>query len=870
MPDTPRRFIALVSRFVPRWARREFRAEWEAEIAATLCADGGGSALMIRRCLGAVPDAWFLFRQQWSADMLAQDLRQALRLMRQRVGFTLIVIATLGLGIGANAAMFAVIEAVLLRPLPFKDPGRLAALWENDRLNRKPEYPVAPANFLDWQQQTRAFDSIAAYLDQSATLTMGTDHVHVPVAVVTSNFFDVLGARPLVGESFSAAQATPGHQRVLVLSYDAWRRFFGGDPGVVGRDIDIGAPAPYHVLGIMPRGVEFPSRDVAFWRVLVMSPDLASLRAVHFFSLVGRLRSGVTLAQAQADMDAIAAREQRAYPATNAQRGVTIKPLAEAIVGTLRRPLYLLLGAVGLVLVIACANIANLMLARAATRRREMAVRAALGADRFRLARQLLVEGLVLSTVGGAAGLALAIWLTPILATVAGPYVPRVSGLRVDVPVLLVLAAVSIASGVLFALAPALTASRSDVRDALQEGGRTAGAGRTARRLRAAIVMTELALASTLVIGSGLVLRSFWQLMQVSPGFDVDHVLTANVELPETRYPHEGNLIAFYDRLATRIRVVPGIEAVGFTNALPLTGGPTAWLTIENQPRPPGEPPEVNYRVVTPGFFRAMNVPVLAGRDVTAGDTPASLKTVIVNHALAERFFAGVDPVGRRIRVGPNPAAPWRTIVGVVGDMRQAGPEAPSAPELYLPLAQDTFADLSMAVRTAEDPLALARSLRDIVHSIDPQLPLIEIKTMETRMDEHVASRRLLMLLLGVFAALAFALSLVGVYGVMAHHVSQQTREIGVRMALGARRADILLSVLRDGGRLAGIGLMMGAGASLAATGVLHSLLYGITPTDPATFITVTAAMMVVSLLACYLPAHRASHVDPLTAIRME
>jgi putative ABC transport system permease protein len=869
MPETPRRFIAIVSRLVPRWARREFRAEWEAEIAAVTRAEGIGRLRLVLNCLGAIPDAWFLFRQQWSADMLIQDLRQALRLMRLRPGFALVVITTLGLGIGANAAMFAVIDAVLLRPLPFRESGRLTALWENDRLNRKPEYPVAPANFLDWQEQTRAFDGLAAYVDDTATLAQGGDHVHVPVTFVTSNFFDVLSVRPLVGESFTSTNAIPGHHRVLVLSYDAWQRYFGGDPGIVGRDLDVGGAAPYHVLGVMPRGVEFPSRDAAFWCVLVMSPDTATLRAVHFLSVIGRLRPDVTRAQAQADIDAVAGREQRAYPGTNAQRGVTMKPLADAIVGDVREPLYVLLAAVCLVLLIACANIANLMLVRASGRRREMAVRAALGADRLRLTRQLLVEGIVMSGAGGVAGLALAIWLTRILSSVAVPYVPRISGLRVDVPVLLMLAVVSIVSGIFFAIVPALTASRLDVRDALQDGGRTAGAGRFAARFRAAIVIAELAIACTLLIAAGLALRSFWQLMQVSPGFTVDHLLTADIQLPETRYPRDFTL-PFFDNLASRVRAIPGVEAVGLTNALPMSGGPTTWLTIENRPRPQGEPPEVNYRVVTPGFFRAMQVPLIAGRDVTSDDTPTSLKTVIVNRALVERFFTGIDPIGHRIRIGPNPKAAWRTIVGVVGDMHQAGPESPAVPELYLPLSQDGFRNLSVAVRTGGDPLVLAASLRDVVRSIDPLLPLIDIKTMDARMDEHVASRRLMMLLLGVFAALAFALSLIGVYGVTTHHVSQRTREIGVRMALGAQRADILLSVLRDGGRLAGMGLLAGIGGSLALSSLLGSILYGVTPTDPATFATVAAGMMIIALLACYLPARRAARVDPLTAIRAE
>ena len=874
MPEILRRFIAIVSRLAPASARREFRAEWEAELETARRqprTSWRDDASLAARAIGAVPDAWFLFRQQWGFDMLRQDVRQAFRLMRQRLGFTAAVMLTLGLGVGVNAAMFAIVNAVLLRPLPYREPARLMAIWENDRLNAKPRYPVAPANFTEWKAESRAFEGMAAWLDQSATFTVQEDAVRVPLAVVSHDLFDLLGVRPAIGSGFTAEHGAVGSHRVLLLSHAAWQRYFSSDPAVVGRDIDIGGGAKYRVLGVMPRDFGFPSRAVACWRPIAFRPETMELRAVHFLNVVGRLRPDVSATQAQADMDAIAGRQQRAYPQTNDQRGVTLVPLHEQIVGEVSRPLAVVAGAVFLVLLIGCANIANLMLVRGTARRRELAVRAALGADRFRLVRQLLVEGLVLAGTGGVLGLALAIWMTRAIAAAAAPYIPRIGGASVDAVTVLVLLAVSLGAGIFFSMAPALAASRTDVRDALQDGARQAGAGRGARRFRAAIVIGEVAVACTLVVGAGLVLRSFRQLIQVSPGFTAASLLTADIELPETRYPDVARINGFYDQLGARVGAIPGVQAVGFANTLPMRGGgPTTWLTIEHRPRPAGEPPEVNYRVASNDFFRAMDVPVLAGRAFTTADTTTSTRIAIVNRALADRFFAGESPIGRRIRIGPNPNSPWRTIVGVVGDMHQEGPDVPPAPELYMPAVQDSFADLSIVVRTTGDPLAVAGSLRALVTSLDRQLPVIEMRTMEALVGERVASRRLLTILLGGFAALALGLSLIGIYGVMAYAVAQRTREIGVRMALGARRADILRNVLADGGRLAGAGLFAGIALSLLATQALRGVLFGVTPTDPATFAAVAAGMLAVALLACYLPARRAARVDPLTAIRAE
>lgn len=714
-------------------------------------------------------------------------------------------------------------------------------------------------------------EHVAAFSLGAANFTADGDAVRVPGAVVTANFFDALGVRPLVGDGFETEHGAPGQHRVLVLSYDTWQRLFRGDPAIAGRQIDLGGATLYRILGVMPRSFRYPARDTGYWRPMVIYPELRTNRSLHFLTVVGRRRPGVTLEQVQADMDAIARRQHAAYPATNAERGVTLVPLTEQIVGDVRKPLYALAAAVLMVLLIGCANVGNLLLIRAASRRRELAVRAALGADRLRIARQLLIEGLALAGAGALAGLVLAGWTTTLLARVAEPYVPRIGDASVDFRVLAFLAVVSVASGLLFALAPVRTSGRQDIRDALQDNtARVAGASPTARRLHGALAIGQLAVACVLIIGAGLVLKSFWRLMQVSPGFATGRVLSAQIELPQTRYPNGPQILLFYERLLERLRQVPGVQAVGATNTLPMSAGPTTWLTIEGRPRPAGEPPEVSYRTASADYFRALDVPVIAGRTFTPEDTPTSLITAVINRTLAERFFSDRDPIGRRIRIGPNPKGAWRTIVGVVGDMRQSGPEAPVQPELYLPIAQDTYADLTLAIRTQSQPLALAATLRDVVHSIDPTLPVIGTTTMEQILSDHVASRRLLMILLAVFASIALTLALIGIYGVLGHAVSQRTNEIGVRMALGAQRGEISAMVLREGARLGLTGLALGVGIALVATRWLGSALFGVTPTDPITYVAVVALMMAVGLIACYLPARRAARVDPLSAIRAE
>ena len=858
MPDLPRWLVRAASRLAPGSRRREFRAEWEAELATDPS---------LSRALGAVADAWFLFRQPWSVDMILQDVRSSLRVLARRPAYTALVVLTLALGIGAAAAVFSAIDAVLLRPLPYPDPSRLVAVWENDRVNLKPRYPVAPANWDDWRSQTRSFDQLAAYIEEGGgSLSLGGDPFHVAIPIVSTAFFDVMGARPLLGRTFTTADTTPPNHRVLVLSFAAWQNHFGSDRAVIDRTVAFSGVA-YRIVGVMPRDFRFPIRDADGWRPLAETPQTLQTRAQHYLSVVGRLKPGVSVADAHRDLEAVAVRAQQQFPATNDQRGTTLVPLQQALAGELRTPMLLLGAAVGILLVIGAVNVANLMLVEATARRREMALRAALGADRLRILRQLLVEGLTLAAGGGAAGIALAWAAVGVIGRVAVDYVPQLDRIALDARVLAFAVVVSAITGLVFAIAPAFAVSRPDVQHELREGSRGSVGG--GRRLRSAFVVIEFAAAVVLVIGAGLLLRSFWNVLRVQPGFATEHVLVAYIELP-TRYQDDGPIAQFYDDLLSRLHA-RGIRAAGVVNNLPVSGNAwTAWLTIENKPRPAGEPPEVGYRSASPGYFAALQIPVLEGRSLTDSDTARSLNVAVVNRALADRFFPEGTAIGSRIRLGPNPKAPWRTIVGIIGNIRHDGLETAVAPEAFLPMTQDGNGDMALAVRGDGDAAALAGTVRDAVRAIDPSVTVWRMRTVEQLLDAHVAPRRLSMLLVQSFALAALALALVGIYGVLSYTVSQRVPEIGVRMALGASPPQILRMTVRDGLRLAIPGIALGVVAALGATQLARAVLFNVSPADPVSYVVLTAVVMLVALLACYLPARRAARVDPLTAIRAE
>jgi putative ABC transport system permease protein len=762
--------------------------------------------------------------------------------------------------------MFSAIHAVLLRPLPFADPSRLVMIWENDRLNGKPRYPVAPANFADWRRGNQTLESIAAWIPQEGTLRTGGEPFHANTAVVTTNFFDTLGVAPLLGRGFTPNDVPPA-QHVLVLSHATWMAHFGGDPAVIDRLYRFG-DADYRVVGVMPSGFEFPDRTVDVWRPLAERPELMATRAQHFMFVVGRVRPAFTVSQAAQDLERIASDAQRSYPQTNERRGTTMVMLRDAVVGDVRAPIYYLGLAVGLLLLIGCANIANLMLAQASTRRREMAVRAALGAGRARLVRQLLVEGTMLAMLSGAAGVLIAWRGTDIIARLAVDYVPRVATIGIDPVVLLFAAALSMTTGVVFTIVPALRASRPNVQHDLRDAGRgTTSGGRT---LRDGLVIVELAAAVVLVAGGALLLESFWRVLRVNPGFTTTQVLVVDPELTQSRYQTGPAIAQFYVDVIARLQSVPGIRAAAAVNNVPLSGQAwTSWLTIENRPRPAGEPPEVGYRSATPGYLAALQIPLLQGRWIADSDTAASMRVAVVNKALADRFFPNGDAVGSRIRLGPNPKALWKTIVGVVGNVRHAGPEAEPAPEAFQPFAQDPF-EGSMVIRADLDRGAAVSAVRSAVAAVDPTVVVAQVRWLDTLMDEHVAPRRLSMLLVEAFAAIALGLALLGIYGVISYTVAQRVPEIGVRIALGAAPPAIHQMVLGDGLRLALPGLAAGTAIALAVARLARSLLFGVSPADPATFASVLVLICAVAALACYLPARRAARVDPVTAMRSE
>ena len=860
MPDAARWLVRAAAWLVPGSRRSDFRAEWEAELAVDPS---------LRRALGAVADAWFLFRQPWRPDMILQDVRSSLRVLARRPAYTALVLVTLALGIGATTAVFSAIDAVLLRPLPYPDASRLVAVWENDRVNLKPRYPVAPANWDDWRSATQAFDHLSAFVaGASGSLSNGTgDPFHVTVSIVSTGFFEAMGVRPLLGRTFTRADATPPNHRVLVLSHQAWQDHFASDPGVLERTVTYSG-TPYRIVGVMPRDFRFPVRDGDGWRPLAETPQTLQTRAQHFLRVVGRLKTGTSLAEAQRDLEAIAERAQRQFPATNDRRGTTIVPLQDAVAGELRAPMLWLGAAVAILLLIGAVNVANLMLVEATARRREMALRAALGADRMRILRQLLVEGLTLAAGGGALGVALAWIAVRGIGRAAVDYLPQLDRIGLDARVLAFATLVSAVTGLVFALAPAFAMSRPDVQHELREGARGTIGG--ARRLRAAFVVIEFAAAVVLVIGAGLLLRSFWNVLRVQPGFDSDRVLVANIELPP-RYQDDAPIIQFYGDVLARLRGRGDIRAAGVVNNLPVSGnGWTAWLTIENQARSTGEPPEVGYRTASPGYFAALRIPVLEGRGVADTDTGESLKVAVVNRALADRFFSAGGAIGARIRLGPNPKAPWRTIVGVLGNIRHDGPEAEAAPEAFLPASQDVNGDMAMAVRGSGDASALAGAVRDAVRAVDPSVTVWQTRTLDDMLQEHVAPRRLSMLLVQGFALAALALALIGIYGVLSYSVSQRAPEIGVRMALGASPAAILRMTIDDGLRLAIPGIAIGVVAAIVATRFARAVLFNVSPFDPASYAVLTTAVLLVALIACYLPARRAAGVDPLSAIRTD
>ena len=802
--------------------------------------------------------------------MIIKDILYGIRSLVRNPAFTAIAIITLSLGIGANTAIFSVVNAVILRPLPFADAERIVWLW--DTIPQLPTAPTSLPEFLDWKEQNRSFEYLAAFQTGNMFLDSGDGTEDVPVGLVTPEMFSLFRVNPIIGRTFTNEETLPGRFRVAVLSYSTWQNRFGSDPNISGRTIQLNGRA-YTIIGVMPAGFAFPER-ATLWRPLLIDPATLD-RGPHYLNVVGRLKPDVTLAQAQADMSALAARLSQQHPEKTSGHGVKIVGLADIVVGDIGQALFVLLGAVGFVLLIACANLANLMLARIGGREREIAVRTALGASRLRIVRQFLTESLLLAVAGGGIGLLLASWAVRWFVSLSPNTIPRVDEISVDPRVAGFTLLVSVATGVLFGLVPALQVSRTDLTDALKESGRTTASLRK-HRLRSALVVSEVALSLVLLVGAGLLIRSFAKLNQVDPGFNPEQVLTMGVSLLPNKYPEDQQVATFYSQILERSATVPGVISVSATTGLPVSGSDTTDnFTIEGRPAIAKEAePLTEYWVVTPRYFQSLGIPLLAGRDFSETDTKQSPNVVVINDEFRRRHFGLENPLGHRLRLQGQERDPL-LIIGVVGDSRNIGLDEQPRAAAYVPFLQDPLSknlarSLVIVARTKSDPVAVAGSLRAVVTSMDKSVPVYSVKPMTEYLRDSLARRRFSMVLLSTFSGVALVLAALGIYGVISYGVIQRTHEMGIRMALGAQRSDVLKLVLRQAMIVVLVGVGIGLLGSWALTRLMKSLLFNVSVTDPLTFAGIAVLMILIALLACLIPAMRATKVDPLVALRYE
>ncbi|MCI0486528.1 MAG: ABC transporter permease [Blastocatellia bacterium] len=808
-------------------------------------------------------------------ETLLQDLRYGARTLIKQPGFTAVAVLALALGIGANTAIFSAVNAVLLRSLSYKEPDRLMVVWERNFPRNRETNVVSPANFLDWQSQNHVFEQMAAIASIRTNLTGAGEPEEIATQIITADFFSIMGVQPLLGRAFIPEEFQQGKDNVVVLSQRLWQRRFGADPGVVGRAITISGQ-PHVVVGIMPPRFYFVNKDTEMWAPMLLDTgrDYRKIAGRYLLS-VARLKSGVTIGQAQAEMTALASRLEQEHPDFNSGWGVNIVPIYEEIVGDIRIQLLILLGAVAFVLLIACANVANLLLARASSRQKEIALRAALGAGRFRIIRQLLTESVLLAALGGAAGLALAYWGVKLLISLSPKDIPRLDEIGIDMRVLGFTLAVSLLTGVIFGLLPALQSSRPDLNESLKEGGRSQSGGRAGHRARGLFVVTEVALALVLLIGAGLMIKSFVKLQQVDPGFDSQKLLTMRMLLPRSKYREDQQRVVFFDEAVRKISALPGVEAAGTISFLPLAGlGSATSFHLADKPEPPpGEKPVTEVRVIGQDYFKAMGIPLLKGRLFTERDTAESPRVLIINETMARQMFPNEDPLGKRLIISWGDDLPDE-IIGVVRDIKPTSLDADPRPMIYWPHRREPYGFMNILVRASVDPVSLSAAAQREIRAIDSEQPIAEIQAMETVVSESIAKPRFTMLLLGIFAALALLLAAVGIYGVMSYSVTQRTHEIGIRMALGAERSDILRLVVGRGMLLALIGVVIGLIAAFILTSLstpfISDLLYSVTATDTTTFIAIPLLLALIALLSCYIPARRATKVDPMVALRYE
>jgi len=811
---------------------------------------------------------------------LLQDARHGLRSFLKTPGFVAVAVATLALGIGANTAIFSVVNAVLIRPLPYPSSERLITLWNKYPKMGLSQAAISGPDFVDRSESSRVFEQVGAVTDASLNLTGGGDPERIRGVRVTAGLFQVLGVQPALGRAFRPEEDRPGAEPVVVVSHGLFERRFGGDRAWVGRSILLNGKN-HTLVGVMPAGFAYPSPKTEMWVPLALSADQVnpSQRGNEYLTAVARLKPGVTVAAAQTEMDRITVKILQDSPPgmrdylTNAGWGCVLVPLKENVVGDSGKALLVLLGAVGFVLLVACANVSGLQLARAATRQREIAIRTALGAGRWRLIRQLLTESLMLGAVGGALGVLVASWGVDLLIRIRPANLPRLEEVRLDSRVLLFSACLSILSAVISGLAPALRLSRTSPNEALKEGGRSATGGLKHLRVQRLLVVSQVALALVLLIGAGLMLRSFESLMKVDAGFEPKNVLTAYVSLPASKYPNPAARQAFFDQLVGKLGALPGVQDVAIGSLVPLAEGNwTASFFPEGREPAHGEAsPLTSVRLVSPGYFRTLGVPLRRGRDFSDHDDAKSPGVVVVDDAAARRLWPGEDPIGKRITFSDSSAdATWLSVVGVVGDIKDTALDREPMIHVYRPYAQRAVLGMFVALRTASSPAAILPSVRRELRLLDPEQPLYAVQTMQGYVEDSLAQPRLRFILIGLFASVALLLSALGVYAVISYAVGQRIQEIGIRMALGARKSDVVRLVIGQGLPLVLLGAGIGLLAALGLTRVLGSLLYGVTAHDPGTFATVSALLVLVALAACYLPARRAAGVDPLAALRME
>ncbi len=803
-------------------------------------------------------------------EAILQDLRYAVRRLARSPGFTAVAVLTLGLGIGANSAIFSVVNGVLLRSLPFEEPDRLVQLY-TAYPDDETRYPLSPPDFMSFHEEARSFSDVAAYAPTRRTITQSGDPAELNAALVSADFLQLLGTEPLIGRGFLPEENQPGQTNVVIISHALWQQRFGADPGVVGRTMVLNG-IQHTVVGVLPSGSEFPSEREVYIPLQyneTFNATTADGRRGEYIDIIARLAPGVTLEQANAEVQALSNRLQQEFPETNTVQEISMIPLSQQLLGDVKTPLFILLGAVGLVLLIACANVANLLLARAAARESEFAVRSSLGAGRDRLIRQLLTESVVLGALGGLLGLLIAAWGTNALIALRPEGIPRIEGVGVDATVVAFTAIIALLTGIVFGLIPAIQMTRGDLTGALKEGGRGAMTGRAGNRLRGSLVVAEMALAVMLLVGSGLLIRSFLTLTAVEPGMRTERVLTFDLSLPSASYDTSADIFQFYGALLDRLEQLPAVTSVGASSELPLTGIGTvlSFLVEGREPPPRNQVQDAAVKFATPDFFRTLGIPLRSGRVFTEQDRAGAPQVALINEAAVRRYFPDGEAIGENLLIGDDQG--WQ-VVGIVGDVPQSGLDQETRPEFYIPAAQAPRGRMTIAMRTSADPLALTGAIRAGVNAMDPNLPISEFTTVEEILSESVAQPRFYTMLLTLFAAVALILAAIGIFGVMSYAVAQRTREIGIRIALGAEESSVLMLVVSRALGLAAGGVALGLLGAFLLSRLLESLLFGVTATDLPTYSLVAVLLLGVAALASYLPARRATRVDPNVALRAE